>query len=119
MLDPTRFSFNSNLPQVQSEVNCVKNNANSTVNDLFTRYNPQKVPNYLTTNVDKIRSHLERRINLFKDRYFSRFLSGNEKFINDVESFSKAEEIKMVGRIVSTEKGFLNTSNVRIELSKN
>ncbi|KAL4433372.1 hypothetical protein ABPG74_017476 [Tetrahymena malaccensis] len=119
ILDPKRFSYNSNLPQVSFEKNQIKNSNNMTIVDLFNQYDPNKIPNYLTNNIDKIRKHLEQRIQFFKEQNYSQFIGDDEKLINDVSSYSKTEEVKMVGRLVSTENGFLNTTNLRIELNKN
>ncbi|KAL4492918.1 hypothetical protein ABPG72_020697 [Tetrahymena utriculariae] len=119
ILDPKRFSYNSNLPQVNLEKNQHKNSNNITVVDLFDQYDPNKIPNYLINNLDKIRKHLEQRIQIFREQNYSQFLSNDEKLINDISSYSKTEEVKMVGRLISTENGFLNTTNLRIELNKN
>ncbi|EAS04406.1 DNA polymerase epsilon subunit B (macronuclear) [Tetrahymena thermophila SB210] len=119
MLDPKRFSYNSNLPQVNFEKNQHQNSNNMTIVDLFEQYDPNKIPNYLTNNIDKIRKHLEQRILTFKIQNYSQFIVNGEQLINDVSSYSKTEEVKMVGRLISTENGFLNTTNLRIELNRN
>lgn len=99
------------------ELNQNKNMASFSIHNLLQQSNDTVVPNYLFTKISTIKEQLVKRISLFKEKYFAKYLQKEESFINDNDNFSKTEEVKMVGRIVSTEKGFLNSTNVRIELN--